>query len=56
MRKTIITIFGALTLSVVAFLCLGNENSMKPLDGCKGNEEIKVYFNFMNPEDLAITQ
>ena len=55
MRKTIITILGALALSVVAFLWLGNENSIEPLDGCKDNEELKVYCNFMNPEDLALT-
>jgi hypothetical protein len=55
MRKTIITILGALALSVVAFLWLGNENSIEPLAGCKDNEELKVYCNFMNPEDLALT-
>ena len=55
MRKTILTILGALTLSVVAFLWLGNENSIAPLDGCQDNEELKVYCNFMNPEDLALT-
>jgi len=55
MRKTIITILGALTFSVIVFLWLGNENSIEPLDGCKDNEELKVYCNFMNPEDLALT-
>jgi hypothetical protein len=54
-KKTIITILGALTLSVIAILWLGNENSIEPLDGCKDNEELKVYCNFMNPEDLALT-
>ena len=55
MRKTIKTILGALTLSLVAFLWLGSKNSIEPLDGCKDNEELKVYCNFMNPEDLALT-
>ena len=55
MGKIIITILGALTLSLVDFLWLGNENSIEPLDGCKDNEELKVYCNFMNPEDLALT-
>ena len=55
MRKKIITILGALTLSIIAFLWFGNENSIEPLDGCKDNEELKVYCNFMNPEDLALT-
>ena len=54
-KKTIITILGALTLSVIAILWLGNDNSIEPLDGCKDNEELKVYCNFMNPEDLALT-
>ncbi|MDG1713168.1 MAG: hypothetical protein P8H21_04860, partial [Woeseiaceae bacterium] len=55
MKKTLITILGILTLSVVAFLLLGNNESIEPLDGCKNNEELKVYCNFMNPEDLALT-
>ena len=55
MRKTLIAILGILTFSIVAFLWLGNGNSIKPLDGCKDNEELKVYCNFMNPEDLALT-
>ena len=55
MRKRIITILGALTLSILAFLWFGDENSIEPLDGCKDNEELKVYCNFMNPEDLALT-
>ena len=55
MRKRIITILGALTLSIMAFLWFDNENSIEPLDGCKDNEELKVYCNFMNPEDLALT-
>ena len=42
MRKIIITILGALTLSVIAFLWIGNENSIEPLDGCKDNEELNV--------------
>ena len=55
MKKILIAILGTLTLSVVAFLWLGNENSIEVLDGCKDNEELKVYCNFMNPEDLALT-
>ena len=49
MKKILIAILGTLTLSVVAFLWLGNENSIEVLDGCKDNEELKVYCNFMNP-------
>ena len=55
MRKRIITILGALTLSIMAFLWFGNVSSIEPLDGCKDNEELRVYCNFMNPEDLALT-
>ena len=55
MKKTLIAILVTLTLSVVAFLWLGNNESIEPLDGCKNNEELKVYCNFMNPEDLALT-
>ena len=42
MRKRIITILGALTLSIMAFLWIGDENSIEPLDGCKDNEELKI--------------
>ncbi len=55
MKKTLIAILGTLTLSLIAFLWLGNNESIEPLDGCKSNEELKVYCNFMNPEDLALT-
>jgi len=55
MKKTLMAILGALTLSLIAFLWLGNNKSIGPLDGCKSNEELKVYCNFMNPEDLALT-
>ena len=34
---------------------LGNENTTEPWIGCEDNEELKVYCNFMNPEDLALT-
>ena len=55
MKKTLITILGILTFSIVVFLWLGNNDSIEPLDGCTNNEELKVYCNFMNPEDLALT-
>ena len=55
MKKILKVILGALSLGIIALLWLGNENSMEPLDGCKDNEELKVYCNFMNPEDLALT-
>ena len=55
MKKRTIAILGTLSLSVIAFLWLGNNNNIEPLDGCKSNEELKVYCDFMNPEDLALT-
>ena len=55
MKKRTIAILGTLSLSVIAFLWLGNNNNIEPLDECKSNEELKVYCDFMNPEDLALT-
>jgi len=56
MKKILMAVLGMLTLSVIAFLWLGNNKSIEPLIGCKNNDELKVYCNFMNPEDLALTQ
>jgi len=55
MKKILMAVLGMLTLSVIAFLWLGNNKSIEPLIGCKSNDELKVYCNFMNPEDLALT-
>ena len=55
MKKILMAVLGMLTLSVIAFLWLGNNKSIEPLIGCKNNDELKVYCNFMNPEDLALT-
>ena len=55
MKKRTIAILGTLSLSFIAFLWLGNNNNIEPLDECKSNEELKVYCDFMNPEDLALT-
>ena len=55
MKKLLIIITGVVTLCVIALLLLGNENITEPLIGCEDNEELKVYCNFMNPEDLALT-
>ena len=55
MRKILIIIPGVVTLGVIALLLLGNENITEPLIGCEDNEELKVYCNFMNPEDLVLT-
>ena len=55
MKKAVRTILGIIALSLVTLLWLGNNESIEPLDGCKNNEELKVYCNFMNPEDLALT-
>ena len=55
MKKFLIIITGMVTLCVIALLLLGNENTTEPLIGCEDNEELKVYCNFMNPEDLALT-
>src|SRR6056300_1942857 len=55
MKKILITIIGVISLSVIALLLLGNQNSIESLAGCEDNEELKVYCNFMNPEDLALT-
>jgi len=55
MKKILITVLGILTFGIVAFLWLGNNESIESLDGCTNNEELKVYCNFMNPEDLALT-
>lgn len=55
MKKLLIIITGVVTLGVIALLLLGNENITEPLIGCEDNEELKVYCNFMNPEDLALT-
>ena len=55
MKKISITILGILTLSVGALLLFINNQSIEPLSACENNEELKVYCNFMNPEDLALT-
>ena len=55
MKKILINMLGILVLSVFIFLWLGNNESIEPLEGCKDNEELKVYCNFMNPEDLELT-
>ena len=54
--KKLLIITGVVTLGVIALLLLGNENTTEPLIGCEDNEELKVYCNFMNPEDLALTE
>ena len=54
MKKTLIAILGMLTFSIVAFLWLGNGNSIKPLDGCKDNEELKITIGAMNGDLLDI--
>jgi len=48
-------VLGLLAFGMIAFVWLGNNESLGPLDGCKNNEELKVYCDFMNPEDLALT-
>ena len=55
MKKISITILGILTLSVGALLLFINNQSIEPLSACENNEELKVYCDFMNPEDLALT-
>ena len=55
MKKISMVILGALTLGVISLLWSVNENTIEPLSGCEDNEELKVYCNFMNPEDLALT-
>ena len=55
MKRRTKGIFATLLLSVIALLWFGNNSNIEPLDGCKDNEELKVYCDFMNPEDLALT-
>ena len=55
MKRKTKGIFATLLLSVIALLWFGNNSNIEPLDGCKDNEELKVYCDFMNPEDLALT-
>ena len=55
MKKLLTTILGIIILGFIGFILIGNEGSIEPLDGCESNEELNVYCNFMNPEDLALT-
>ncbi len=55
MKRTLATITGVLVVGVLALVWLGNEERFEPLAGCKSNEELNVYCDFMNPEDLALT-
>ena len=55
MKKVLTTIFGIVIVGFIGFILIGNEGSIKPLDGCESNEELNVYSNFLNPEDLALT-
>ena len=55
MKKVLTTILGIVIVGFIGFILLGNEGSIEPLDGCESNEELNVYCNFMNPEDLALT-
>ena len=43
-------VLGLLAFGMIAFVWLGNNESLGPLDGCKNNEELKVYCDFMNPD------
>ena len=55
MKKVFTTILGIIILGFIGLILIGNEGSIEPLDGCESNEELNVYCNFMNPEDLALT-
>ena len=55
MKKVLATILGIVIVGFTGFIFLGNEGSIEPLNGCESNEELNVYCNFMNPEDLALT-
>ena len=55
MKRTFKTILGLTIVGILISVWLGNKALFEPLVGCASNEELNVYCNFMNPEDLAIT-
>ena len=55
MKVIILVISGMLVAGIFASIWLLNLGSFEPLAGCKSNEELNVYCDFKNPEDLALT-
>ena len=55
MKRIFTAILGLAMAVILISLWLGNKASLDPLIGCVSNEELNVYCNFTNPEDLAIT-
>ena len=54
MKRTFKAILGLAIVGILISVWLGNKAALDPLIGCVSNEELNVYCNFMNPEDLAI--
>ena len=54
MKVIILVISGMLVAGIFASIWLINLGSFEPLAGCKSNEELNVYCDFKNPEDLAL--
>ena len=55
MKKVAIALLVVSIVAASVLLGLAFEEPFEPLVGCKSDEELKVYCNFMNPEDLALT-
>ena len=55
MKRRTKGIFATLLLSVIALLWFWNNSNIEPLDGCKDNEELKVYCDSEGAVDVSLS-